>query len=270
MVHVVLVGSADTLLLMFQPCDLMFANDSRLPKRSFGVIFPLAFVGWCIFAGTVVKGASPITLNFSEIPFQSVDDLAYAGVAFDFKIGGANSPEAFYNSFGPGTLTYVDDPSLTGDSAGVLTLDFAVPTSVVEFGLALNTADALSPGFRVELFAATLTSLGETPVDVFPTVGALGFSENRFQYSGAPISRVAIRFNHQPDSFALDNLTFLPVPESSTIILSGVALFALVVRGHRPSGRGSSAAREQPVGQEMQAARAAFDGVSGCKRHSRI
>ena len=233
--YVVFVGSADKLPLMFNRCDLMFANHSRLPNRSCSVFFSLAFAGWSVFSGTVVWGAFPTTLNFSEIPFQSVDELAYAGVAFDFKIGGVDSPEAFYNSFGPGTLTYVDDPSLTGDSAGVLALDFTVPTSVVEFGLALNTADALSPGFRVELFSASLTSLGETPVDVFSTVGALGFSENRFQYTGAPISRAVIRFDHQPGSFALDNLTFLTVPEPSALVLGAVALIAFVARRRRRS-----------------------------------
>ena len=211
----------------------MLANYSRLPKRSSPALFLLVLAGWSLICGTAIRGASSTTLNFDEIPFQSVDDLAYAGVTFDFKVGGADSTEAFYNSFGPGTLTFVDDPSLTGDSAGVLMLDFAVPTSVVEFGLALNTADELSPGFRVELFSPDLMTLGETPVDVFPTAGALGFSENRFEYSGTPVSRAIIHFTHQPGSFALDNLTFLPVPEPSSTLPVTVALIALVSRWRR-------------------------------------
>jgi hypothetical protein len=64
-----------------------------------------------------------------------------------------------------------------------------------------------------------LTSLGETPVNVSPTAGALGFSENRFLHSGTPVARAVIRFNHQPGSFALDNLKFLPVPEPATVWL---------------------------------------------------
>jgi len=208
----------------------MLADYSELPRRSFHALFFLAFVGWCVVCGTAARGASSTTLDFSEIPFQSVDDLTYAGITFDFKIAGADSTEAFYNSFGPGTLSFVDDPSLTGDAAGVLTLDFAVPTSVVEFGLALSTADALSPGFRVELFSPGLISLGELPVDVFPTVGALGFSENRFEDSGTPIARATIRFDHQPGSFALDNLTFLPVPEPSAFMLGAVALITFVAQ----------------------------------------
>jgi hypothetical protein len=216
--------------------DLMLTNSARLPKLHRALLITSALAGLCIANGTVVLGASTPTLDFSELPFQAADGLSLAGVAFDFKINGSDSSEAFYHSFGPGTLTYVDDPSLTGDSAGVLTLDFAIPTSVLGFGLAINTASALSPGFRVELFSTGLTSLGETPVDVLPTAGALGFAENRFEYAGLPISRAVIRFNHQPGSFALDNLTFLLVPEPSTLMLTSLTLFAIVIRGRRIEG----------------------------------
>ena len=207
----------------------MFAAN-RFSIRSIGILVTMNLAGWCFVDSSLARAASVTTLTFGEIPFQSVDDLSYAGVTFDFQIGGVDSAEAFYNSFGPGTLTYVNDPTLTGDSAGVLALDFDVPASAVEFGMALNTANALSPGFRVELFSPAFVSLGETPVDVFPTVGALGFSENRFQYAGDPISRAVIRFNHQPGSFALDNLIFQLVPEPSALIASIIAVTAIVLR----------------------------------------
>ena len=211
----------------------MLAKYGRLAKRSCNIFISLAVTGSCFIANTALQAATLTVLDFSEIAFQPVDDLEHAGVKFDFKIAGVDSSEAFYNSFGPGTLTYVDDPSLTGDSAGVLRLDFAAPTSVLEFGVALNTANELSPGFRVELFSPDLMSLGETSVDVFPTGGALGFSENRFQYSGAPVSRVVVRFDHQPGSFALDNLTFLPVPEPSSLFSGTVALLTFFSRRRR-------------------------------------
>src|SRR5262245_29125616 len=91
------------------------------------------------------------TITFDELPFQPVDDVQYAGVSFDYKINGVDSADAHYASFGPGTLTYVSDPSLTGNAAGDLTLRFAVPTPILEFGAALNPADALSR-FTVALF----------------------------------------------------------------------------------------------------------------------
>lgn len=210
-------------------------ESSKLREYSLRLLL-LVVATWSSLADHCSADAlGPTTLTFDEIPFQSIDGLTHAGITFDFKIGNADSAEAFYNSFGPGTLTFVDDPSLTGDSAGVLTLDFAVPTSVLEFGLALNTASQLRPGFRVELLASNLTSLGETPVDVLPNVGALGFSENRFQYSGSLVSRAVIRFDHQPGSFALDNLTFLPIPEPTTIVLGSVAFAAIVTQRRRPT-----------------------------------
>ena len=209
----------------------MLIDVVRRFKRGFGAFLLLVFVGSGTCDTTAV--GAPTTLDFSEIPFQSVDDLAYAGVTFDFKVNGVDSSDAFYNSFGPGALTYVDDPSLTGDAAGILRLDFDSPTSVINFGLALNTASALSPGFRVELFSPNLTPLGETLVDVFPTAGALGFSENRFQYSGAPVSRAVIRFDLQPGNFALDNLSFQPVPEPTTFVFSTIALLAFVFLARR-------------------------------------
>jgi len=206
----------------------MFLERSKLRKSGSHLLVFAVAACWSVADRCAADTAAPITLTFDEIPFQSVDGLVHAGVSFDFKIGGVDSTEAFYNSFGPGTLTFVDDPSLTGDSTGVLTLDFVVPTSVVEFGLALNTTDALSPGFRVELFSENLMSLGETPVNVSPTVGALGFSENRFEYLGVAVSRAIIRFDHQPGSFALDNLTFLPVPEPSAFGLGAFGLIAFL------------------------------------------
>ena len=168
------------------------------------------------------------TLTFDEVPFQSVDDLAFAGVTFDFKIGGIDSSEAFYNSFGPGTLTYVDDPSLTGSSDGVLTLSFAVPTSILEFGVAISSFDSLSPGAHVELYDAQQISLGVTPVDVSTVTGALGFAENYFQYVGVPVSRAIVAFDLPAASFALDNLTYTVVPEPPTILSVIFGAFGIV------------------------------------------
>jgi hypothetical protein len=172
------------------------------------------------------------TLSFNELPFQPVDGLHFAGVTFDYKLGGIDSTEAFYNSFGPGMLSHIEDPSLTGDSAGVLTLQFDIPTAVLEFGVALNTATALMPGLSVELFNSEMSSLGITPVGVSPVTGNLGFSENRFIYSGQPIRRAVIDFAHQPGSFALDDLTFLVVPEPTCACIAtmGIALFLTICR----------------------------------------
>jgi hypothetical protein len=168
-----------------------------------------------------------ITFDDPAIPFQSVDDLSLSGVTFDFKLGGMDSPEAYYRSRGPGTLTYVDDPSLTGDSAGILTLLFDHPTDTLQFGVALNTGSPLSPGFLVELFGSKQESLGVTQVDVV-SAGVLGFTEGFFDHGGTAVTRAVIEFQHQPGSFALDNLTFVGIPEPASMLLGVIAVLCIV------------------------------------------
>lgn len=166
-------------------------------------------------------------LTFDEVPFQPVDGLTVKDVTFDFKIDGTDSTEAFYHSFGPGTLDYIEDPSLTGDSTGILTMDFAAPTDVLQFAVALNTADDLTPGFTVELFDETLQSLGANSVDTTSVTGVIGFSEGVFAHSGTPVLRAVVDFADAPGSFALDNLTH-NVPEPSALLLLSMGILAFL------------------------------------------
>lgn len=166
-------------------------------------------------------------LTFDELPFQPVDDLSTSGVTFDFKIDDLDSTEAYYNSFGPGTLTYVDDPSLTGDAGGVLTLSFTELATVLQFGVALNTGESLDPGVFIQLLDED-----SQPVDAqelaTSAAGALGFTEAQFIYAGPPIKKAVIRFADGPDSFAVDNLKF-GIPEPTSFLLSIVAVALLCV-----------------------------------------
>lgn len=199
--------------------------------RFFRVSLVLLLLGaWC------AAGASATTLTFDELPFQPVNGLSYQGVTFGFTVGGADSNDAFYRSFGPGQLATVQDPSLAGDAAGVLTFDFQRPTATLQFGVALNTADALSPGYSVELFDASLASLGVIPVDMPAPADPLGFSEALFSYDGAPVARAVIDFADGLSSFGLDNLTYQQIPEPSALILTVLGLGLLVFP---PRGSGS-------------------------------
>lgn len=163
----------------------------------------------CICLLGVLTGgihAQPVVLTFDDLPEQSVDGLSHLGVTFDFKVGGVDSDQAYYNMSGPGTLTYIDDPCLIGVASGVLTLDFDSPTPILEFGLAMEAEVPVSPACTVELFDANLESLGVTPLDALPLVE---FSEALFTYSGAAVLRAVIDFNEgEIDAFAIDNLTF--------------------------------------------------------------
>jgi hypothetical protein len=181
-----------------------------------------------------VVDAGPISyltvLEFDELPFQSVDDLTVAGVTFDFKVDGTDSNEAFYHSFGPGTLTHVDDPSLTGDARGTLTLTFTQPVGLLEFGVSLNTAAPIDPGVVVQLVGEHAEVIDVVSVPVTAS-GILGFSEAVFRHLGAPVHRAVISFADGPSSFAVDNLTF-GVPEPATGTLLAVSLAALARISH--------------------------------------
>lgn len=170
--------------------------------------------------------AVPATLDFTELPFQPVDGVSIAGVTFDFKIGGIDSLDANYASGGPGSITFVQDPSLEGNSSGILTLDFAAPTPLLGFGVALSTFGTLTPGFTVELFDASLASLGIIPVT---TNSLISFTEAQFNHIGTPILRAVLDFDDTAGRFALDNLTFnvTAIPEPASILLMGIGVAGL-------------------------------------------
>ncbi|NEP15042.1 MAG: hypothetical protein F6K14_33700 [Symploca sp. SIO2C1] len=197
----------------------------------------LSMAGAALIAlGTGGVAQATTTLTFDELPFQSVDDLNFEGVTFDFKIGGIDSPDARYNFFGPGSINFVDDPSLEGNAAGTLTLDFDLFVSELQFGVALSTLDLeLIPGFTVELFDLGFNSLGVTPVDTNPLVS---FSEGLFSYTGAPVKRAVVNFNETfADRFAFDNLTFTsPIAKAAQPIPEPVSGLSLILMGALGAG----------------------------------
>jgi len=119
-----------------------------------------------------------------------VDGLSFSGVMFAFTVNGISSGDAHYNAIGPGVLTYVQDPSLEGDSSGVLTLTFDVPTPVIQFGVALSTVGTLTSGFSVELFGPGMTSLGVFDV---PTESLFTLTEGQFTYDSALVLGIGRR-----------------------------------------------------------------------------
>lgn len=157
-----------------------------------------------------VARAATTTLTFDELATQPVNGLSFNGVTFQFEIAGVPSSDANYASFGPGTTTYVQDPSLEGNAAGTLTLAFDQPVTELQFGVALATAENLAPGFFVELFSPSGTSLGVTPVNT--SVTSFNFTEGQFTYSGAPVGRAVVTFSGAASRFALDNLVFTTGP----------------------------------------------------------
>jgi hypothetical protein len=184
-------------------------------------------VAICILLVLMSTGAAnaAFTLTFNELPTQPVNGLSYMGITFGFKVGGSPSTDAAYNAIGPGTLTYLQDPTLEGTTAGILTLNFAAPTDQLQFGVALNSYFAATPGYIVRLYDPSSLLIGVYSGNTSPLVL---WSEGQFTYSGTPVSRAAIGFNDRvANRFALDNLTINPVsavPAPGAVLLSSIGL----------------------------------------------
>ncbi len=184
-------------------------------KKS-GAILVLAVL---MSAGTV-QAAS--TLTFDELPLQSVDGLSYEGVTFGFAVDGSPSTDAYYGAIGPGTLTYLQGRSLEGNARGILTLDFASPTNLLEFGIVLNTRGSVTGAYTVELFDKSLGSIGIMSENTNPLIY---WSEGKFSYSGTLVSRAVIDFNEQhARRFAIDNLSTNTIPAPGAILLGSIGV----------------------------------------------
>lgn len=151
---------------------------------------------------------TPVTLTMDDLPFQPVDGLGVGGVTFGFAIGGVPSSDASYGAFGPGIQHFAQDPVIEGTTQGMLTLNFAVPTAVLECDVTLSNSGTLMPGFSLQLFDARLTSLGVTDVDTSQPSDD-SFSGGHFTYSGTPVLRAIVSFSQAAGRFAFDNLTFV-------------------------------------------------------------
>src|SRR4051812_16544775 len=167
-------------------------------------------------AAVAYAQSNATTITFNELPAQPVNGLTFKGVSFTFKIAGVNSTDARFNANGPGTLTYISDPSLEGSTAGILGLDFAVPVSHLSFGVAVASTTVLTPGVTVSLYDSDFALVGKIPVTTQP-IAPYTFSEALFTEEQSSVSHVSLFFNNSGQRFVLDNLSFTPVPEPSTI-----------------------------------------------------
>jgi hypothetical protein len=168
-------------------------------------------------------------LNFDEFGTSTLlnaDSMSVSGVTFHF-----NSGTAYYDGQigDPMFAVLVTDPLLTGPTTGTLTMDFASPTSLLSFDVALNSLNTIDLAYTVVLSDGSVI-VGSTT----PQPGGL-FSEGTFLYTGAPITGAWVTFFNGIDStsgnvtdFGLDNLAF-DAPEPSTQLLLAGALLALGV-----------------------------------------
>jgi hypothetical protein len=182
----------------------------------------LTALGMLLMLASAGAANAAFTFTFDELPTQSVDGLSYGGVTFGFKVNWIPSTDAVYNDIGPGSLTYLQDASLEGNSSGVLLLDFDTPTDQLDFGIALNSYYAVPTAYVVKLYDSSYTPIGTFTGGTSPLVL---WSEGQFTYSGTRVRRAVIGFNdNAAGRFAIDNLTINTIPAPGAVLLGGFGL----------------------------------------------
>ena len=180
---------------------------------------------------------SAVTLTMDDLPFQDVDGLVHpAGVTFGYNGVAASDPDNFanYNSGGPGTTVFIEDPSIEGSTGGSLSLEFIQPTPRLEFGAAVSDAQDVRDGATVELFDIQGNTISTSTLDFLLIED---FAETMFVYVGDPVKSAKIDFFPAFDRaprFAFDNLTF-QVPEPTSFALA--ALAGVIVLSRRSGAR---------------------------------
>jgi hypothetical protein len=200
--------------------------------------------------------ACAVTLTFDELATQPAQGLSTNGVNFGFTVGSQTSQDAVYNRPGPNGSRVISGAALEGDARGVLTLSFASPTPVLNFGVALTSPSSLAPGLTVRLLGPGAQAIGTQALN---TTAAGTLSEGTFNFSGALLSSAVIDFNEgllaSPFRFAIDNLTVQPgtslpgtgtvpgggggtgsaVPAPPVIALAGIGVLAMGLVRRRSS-----------------------------------
>jgi hypothetical protein len=202
--------------------------------------------------------ACAVTLTFEELATQPVQGLSTNGVTFGFTVGTQTSQDAVYHRTGPTGSRVVSGAALEGDARGVLTLNFASPTPVINFGVALTAPSSLTPGLTVRLLGPGAQAISTQSLN---TIAAGSLSEGAFNFSGTLLSSAVIDFNEglltSPFRFAIDNLTVQPgtslpgtgtgaspeagagagnaVPAPPVVALAGIGLFAMGLVRRRSS-----------------------------------
>jgi hypothetical protein len=155
-----------------------------------------ARIGFAATAGllfslvTVSAKADTVTLTMNEVPNQPINGLTVTkgGESFTFSdpIG-----SLFYNSNGPGTRTFVQDPTIQGPLQS-FSVAFSVAVTSIQFGLAELAIVPLT-GAQVTLSSGDTFLFNLSLVDPF--------AEGQFTHSGSPVTSFTL--TPAPGAFAL-------------------------------------------------------------------
>jgi hypothetical protein len=170
--------------------------------------------------------ATNVTLTMNEVATQPIHNLTVtkSGVSFTFT---EPTGTLLYNSVGPGSVSFVQDPSIQGPLR-TFSVAFSAPVDFIQFGLAelsftpLVGASVTLPGGITLPFNLSLTD---------------PFAEGQFTYTGAPVTGFSLTPASGADAMAFDNLTVntvtVPEPASLTLIVVGLLTTMLFAREDR-------------------------------------
>ena len=165
--------------------------------------------------------------------------LTVMGVTFSFTEGSGGFA-VYGDTIGTAglSLTNLSDPVLDGPGDGTLTLQFADPTTVLQFGAVVGS-------MSVELQGVTIVLTGPNGFNATQYLttapGSGPLSEGQYTYNDVnnPITQAVLTFTSDAGTnpFAIDNLTYdaqdlsdpvAPEPASVTLLACGVALIGTV------------------------------------------
>jgi hypothetical protein len=169
--------------------------------------------------------ATTVTLTMNEVPTQPIHNLTVtkSGVSFTFT---EPTLALLYNSSGPGSVTFVQDPSIQG-LLRPFSVTFSEPVNFIQFGLVELSVTPLTG-------ASVLLSNGMAIPFSLPLVDP--FAEGQFTYSGAPVTGFSLTPAPNVPFMAFDNLTVntLTVPEPASLSLLIAGMFtATILLGQR-------------------------------------
>jgi hypothetical protein len=84
-------------------------------------------------------------------------------------------------------------------------MEFDVPTTKLQFGIALNSFGNLPEGAFVDLYDTGENFLGTIPISASPLVN---FPEGLFNYSGGAVKFAEVYISEDSNAFAIDNIRF--------------------------------------------------------------
>ncbi|MFA7060786.1 MAG: PEP-CTERM sorting domain-containing protein [Pedobacter sp.] len=194
-----------------------------------------------VVVGTAL--AVPVNLDFTSVPGIDVTTsttFTLNGVTISYDDGGSGTDFAHV---GPSQFTGNSGPELAGiigDTGGKLIFDFTTSATALNIGFTLLEAVSTTPQVSDALIVlyfydnGNLLGITTTPADFFasdPTADpTLGLASGILAYSGTAFDHAELFFSTEAASiFAIENMSYEPVPEPGTIVLLAAGLIGLGV-----------------------------------------